>query len=339
MQEISATSTSRAPGVGHTAPSSPFCYQCGYDLSGLAPPHHCPECGVLSDPTSQLDTVNRWCAGWRAWLWCFTRPSKTPTGLCYVAKESERIRVTCRRLMLLLWLPCVFTILIVIVGACCSIQFHVKIWYYENSDLERAPLRTVSWSHTTDLFNFNLNLFGGDVFFRQPTNWTRVDERTPKQIEISWPPRIDFITVICGASPLIFLLTGYTVARLVVCRIAKRAAEKTNHPELESSTKYASTLVAFPAAVALWLWLCLITVGGLSEAMGFDAWPLEWLGPILFFLAVGLWVYAGVVGWLLLIAADSARKIFPVRKLLGMCLAVVHVGAPLIVLRLIELFV
>lgn len=318
-------------------PASPFCYQCGYDLSGLELPHRCPECGLLADPPKQSRAVNGWYAGWRSWLWCVTRPSRTPRGLCYVPYTPESIRSSRRRLLLLLWLPSLLAFLIVLIGACYSVQYDVKVWYYENSDPQRTPVRTVYPEAETDHFyNFNLYLFRAGLFFKQPANWRRVDERTPKHTSFSWPPEIDFMTIIFGSSPLIFLLTGYLLCRLMVSRFARHAAVRINHPEIAPSTKHAAALVALPVGAALWSWVCFIVVVGLYQAGGSDDSPSEWPHAVLFFLAAGLWMYSGLVGWPLLIVADTAHEIFPARKAISVLLAVVHLGAPIAALRMIE---
>ncbi len=314
---------------------SPFCYECGYDLSGLELPHRCPECGLLADPPRQSQAVNGWYAGWQSWLWCVTRPSRTPRGLSYVPYTPESMGSSRRRLLLLLWLPSLLAFLIVLIGACYSVQYDVKVWYYEKSDPQRTPVRTVYPNETDHFYNLNLHLFRDGLFFKQPANWRRVDERTPKHTSFSWPPDIDFMTIIFGSSPLIFLLTGYMLCRFIVSRFARRAAVRINRPEIASSTKHAVALVAFPAGAALWSWLSFIVVIGIYQAGGSDDSLWEWLGIVLFCLAAGLWMYSGLVGWALLIAADAARKIFPARKTICVLLAAVHVGAPIAVLSLI----
>lgn len=249
---------------------------------------------------------------------------------------SESNRVSRRRSFLLLWLPSILVAMFVLTGACISIQYDVKVWYYEKSDPQRTPVRTVYPNETDQLFTLNLHLFRDGLFFKQPDNWSRVDERTPKHTSFSWPPEIDFITIICGASPLIFLLMGYLLCRFMVFRFSRRAAVRMNHPEIASSTKHAVTLVALPAGAALWSWLCFIVLVGLYQAGGSDNPLPEWPHAVPFFLAVGLWLYSGLVGWPLLIAADSAHKIFPARKTISVVLAAVHLGAPIAALTMIE---
>ena len=121
-----------------------FCYNCGYSLRGLDLPHVCPECGQMADPEKQAAEARAWFASWRVWFWWW-RPSRAPTGACYVLHDAESVRIARRRGLLCLWLPAVLCFAVVI-GASAVVVQNTYITRMYNGARPSRPVVTFEWA-------------------------------------------------------------------------------------------------------------------------------------------------------------------------------------------------
>lgn len=85
-----------SPPTEPSAVPRPFCFHCGYDLSGLTLPRPCPECGRLRQPGIDEADARRWFATRVAAWQFFVRPGKTPVGLLYTLSDDAPSRIARR---------------------------------------------------------------------------------------------------------------------------------------------------------------------------------------------------------------------------------------------------
>jgi hypothetical protein len=313
--------------------ASPFCFRCGYDLTGLTFPRACPECGHLvgADPWSAA-SVRSWFNSRAARWWWLRRPSRLPLGVWYVLDDPVSVRTARRRTLVLLWLPALLALLVVVAGNSMQMTYHTRVWYHRSDDPTRKPLRTIEEEDIDRLFHFNLRP-GYDVFFRRPPDWVRVIDRTPVVLTFS-RPQPDFITVGLLVLPSGFLLTAYLPGRVVGGLLARRAAKRSRHVAFRGSARPACSLVGFVAGFVVWTWLLLL----IGSACSFF-WPAlddvaDYAIAALFLLPGAAWIMTGVVAWPRLIALDHAQVVIRGRWWLTAGLSTVAIAIPLLALVL-----
>lgn len=306
--------------------TSPFCFACCYELTGLNLPHLCPECGRLADPASDTEDARKWFASPRAWRWCFTRPSRIPPSICYVLHDAPSARIARRRIVAGLFLPAILSSVLVLASSFIAIEYDWKLWYYNKSDPNRKPLRTLTGHETDELFTLNLHFFD-DFLFTPPASWHRVKERTWKGLSLRLPRGIDPIVIVWTIIPWALLIFGFGLCRLIALTYARIVSARQDDVLLFRSIKVASTLVTLPASVALWAWFAVIAGVGVIEAFAFsESWAT--LPEAVFALAVICWLLSGLLGWPLLIACDRAHVLRGWRGTAATVLAATSVGGP-----------
>ena len=321
--------------------SSPFCFSCGYDLTGLDLPWACPECGCIADPEAQTENARRWFAGRRIWWW-LTRTSRIPPGVCYVLHDATSRRLARRRVIVGLLLPALLTSLIVVAGTTIAIEYDVKSWYYDPADPDRKPQHVSDDRETDRLFNFNLNLHitPQDLLYPPPANWQKVKERTPSWIVFYPPPQLDSFAAMWCMFPWVFL-TGYAPCWFVLSTLARRAGRRYARLELLSSVQAELSLPAIPMGIVSWGWLGLTLVWGIfcmsspfvpGINVSMDALLWAWA------VVLGItWVLVEIVVWPRMVASDRAGKIVPFPICVMLLLPVMSIGFPVGAIFMIRL--
>lgn len=308
----------------------PFCFFCGYDLSGLELPRPCPECGHVRHPSRDEAAVRKWFAAGQAGFRWIPRPSKSPAGICYVLDDPGSRRVARRRRFRWLWLPAVLACILVSLGLCVTTEYDVEVWYYDRSDSERTPLRVVNETETDRLYGFNLHLFRGGLcglFFSKPASWVEVVERQRKHLAFSAPEGFDPMLLFWGCPPWFCLIFGYLPAEGVVLWRARWVARSHERPGLARAVCAASSLMAPPLGTAVWLWLGAFLIYGLGALIPLNAVVFYPVAAMLS-TAFVLWVLALILGYSMLMAQDRAR-IFVINRFMScVVLLVIAIGGP-----------
>ncbi len=289
---------------------APFCFYCGYNLTGLGLPRPCPECGKPADLTRQADEARVWFASWRAWFGPLSRPSRLPAGLLYVLYDDRSRRIARRRVFIALAMPALLSLVTVLAGASFVVHKNYKIYYMDPSDPYRTQRRVRQDSADDRPFNFNLHLFLGFntwdlVLPAPPPTWDRFEEVTSSETRFAPPPVLDRVAATAAFAPLLILVCGYGSCRLLL-RIATRGlGEGEEKRRLRQSLKAATSIPVVLCGWGSWLWLvAVITIA--AEEFG----KLPAMVGVLPFLAIAIWLIAGAVGSWTYIRLDRGGIVF-----------------------------
>jgi hypothetical protein len=314
----------------------PFCFSCGYDLSGLDLPHPCPECGHLADPERQIDEARRWFAGRRAWLWLFTRSSKIPPALLYALHDPTSSRLARRRMFLGIIFPALLSAFIVFGGSTIGVEKRYKVWYYNPADPDQTPRRVRETTEIDNLYQFNLH-FDFDfsitgLFFPPPASWVQQRELLPGQsLVFVWPPSFDLYTLANAGVPWILLLFGYVPCWLILMSLGKRALLHESNVNILASIRSSLALPHVGLAMVCWIWFLLVVLSGISDLM--TALPTAYFVvlDILGFVFVASLVVGGwnaLFSWPRFIRLEKAGRLFPLPVFLAILLILINLGGP-----------
>lgn len=296
-----------------TVLARPICLHCGYDLRGLQMPRACPECGRVNDPIADARRVREWFARRStaiAWLFRWRR---VPPGSWYLLFDAKSLRIARRREFVWLWLPAILAAVTVALGCWITIDYNVKVWYYDGADPEQRPRRVVHEDETDRLFATNMNIgWSLILLYYKPESWVQVVERHPKRVDISVPDRFDPWFFLWGCLPGLVVTLGYWPARAMAFYCARRAAGSRGQRELGLASRAAWTYMAAPLGIPVWLWFG----ASLLDSFGSLLVPeraLEYLVDTMLLTAPGLWFLVSCMGYVLLTGLDRARLVFSIR--------------------------
>lgn len=312
------------------SPTHPFCFNCGYNLSGLQLPQPCPECGRLADPEAETALAREWFARRSSILEWLVRPRTLPSGLWYSLSNDESVKLAGRREARWLWLPVILTFLTVAVGCLVTVEYNVKVWHYDGADPDRRP-RSVHYETESDrLFAFDLHLFRGGIWaavFKKPFSWVEVTERKRMGFGVSVPEYSEPMFLILGCSPLLAVAFGYWPSKKLAFVWSRSRARRLNRDDLPRAIKTASSVIAAPLGTALWLWFV--------ATVSFATWQLcAWddeilvVVPVMFFAAAGMWALVCLVGYGILARQDRARLVVGSRFALWAVAFILGIGGP-----------
>lgn len=309
--------------------ASPFCFRCGYNLTGLSFPHACPECGEMHDPLRDQRNARQWFAGRWSWLLWILRPSRTPIGLLYVLYDPVSARIARNRRLTWLWLPGILSTLLVLGGVCVKTQYDVHVWYYKNGDTLRTPQHSLHVKEWDRIYCQSWHPFRGDTDYQNAALWVEVVERTREGWEFGLPQRfnpIDGKALLYGGWAWGAIFFAYLPAQGILILNGRRGGRARNHETRRSAaTAIVGLPVQLPGAV-LWVWVGLLLVIGISDALADDRLALMvrrlegW--PML------LWSVAAILSWTKLLSLDRARKLFVARACTAIFLMFLTVIGP-----------
>lgn len=311
----------------------PFCFSCGYDLTGLSLPRPCPECGQLADPERQTEEARRWFASRRSWLWLFTRASKIPPAVLYALDDPTSVHLARRRMFIGIILPALLCTFIVFVGSTIGVKKRYKEWYYDPNDPDRTPRRVSIDTEVDRLYSFNLHfdLFG----FRPPPSWVKESELLPGQsFTLNWPSRyflIDPVTLIHFGPPWVILLFGYLPCRFILLGLGKRASPGKTGPRTSTSLKSGLVLPCAGLAVQNWSWVGAVVISGISDLVPISTASSYAIDDVLGYALitlVGVGVVNAVFAWPHFIRLEKAGRLFSFRASSAMLLVFVNLAGP-----------
>lgn len=309
---------------------APFCFYCGYSLTGLDLPRPCPECGQTADPQRQLDEARTWFASWRAWFGAVRRPSRLPAGLLYALDDNRLRKIARRRVFIALVLPALLTSMVVLAGASFAIHKTGRSYYVNPKDPARTPLRVEPLLNDERPFNFylhmRLNLFRSSP----PPTWEYVEEVTSSKATFSPPPELDSLAVTAGFAPFLVLIFGYGSSVLLLEFIVKRLRVIRGRQRLQSSLRVMASVPVILVGIGSWLWLLgivyLLVVGsGDVQRFNDDDIPNALLSG-----SVMIWLLSGIIGPLIYVRFDRCGRLYVPRYLFYIPSMVLSVGGPLL---------
>lgn len=207
--------TSCAPPQPNPASHPLHCVECGYDLTGLALPHACPECGSLGDPRPHPAAVREWFHSRRGLL--VRRP---PTGFLSHLDDPACRRTARRRLTVFLILPCLVSSLLLLAGNGVQRVVNLDIWW----EVPNQPGKKYSpenTNHEDRLFAFNFHLDGLSIFGPgPPTSAQKREFAHYTMLTNGWPHLDHFSAIVIGGMPLVGLF-GVVFACAVVRAIRR----------------------------------------------------------------------------------------------------------------------
>lgn len=320
----------------------PFCFGCGYDLTGLELPHCCPECGRYGDPSHDAREAKQWFARCRSGLLWWIRPSKVPLGLFYSLHDPTSARIAARRRFRWLWLPAMMTSLVVFIGSFVAVEYDVAVWYYDKADPAKTPhadstgsaiayLTPVSTTARERLFSFSFLRRGQHVWLGAPdgTVWMQVREQTRTGLVLTAPSNFGALRLNLdwGSLAWFTLVFGYLPTRSAIALFARRAGRLTGRVRARTAVATCLALVAPVLGAALWVWCVTVLAVGILLVFIPEEFLFGWLRGF-FLVTAGLWIAGAIVGWPLVISLDRARLIFPARAWMSLLLVVVTIVGP-----------
>lgn len=293
------------------APAFPFCFQCGYDLTGLSLPHPCPECGRLADPEVDAAAARKWFARKSSMLTWLIRPRSIPGGLWCALSDAESARIGRRRVFQWLWLPAILTAFTVGVGHFITVEFDVRIRHKQSGALNWSD-----WAvHETDsdrLFAFNLHLFRGSMSFGNMT-WVAHAVRQRTGFRMSAPTSFDPLPLVWGGAPLAAVALGYHLPRILYVPRKRRYFGELAQRAATRAARIAWTLMCAPLGIALWVWLFSAWVQAVETFSESEESSLVSSG-LLSQVAFIWWAIASVIGYGMLARRDHVC-LFPRNRL------------------------
>lgn len=313
---------------------SSFCFNCGYDLTGLPLPRPCPECGQLCDPDQDVRNARACFANNRNPFFLLRRLSKVPIGLHYALHDSQSCRIARRREFYWLYLPSLITFLLVLTGIFISVEYEVKIWNYQKGDTDRKVLREVTEIENDRLFGFNLHIFRGGFFYKNPPNWVEVVERTKQGVQFGLPEYFEVLYILLGIIPLIIVLFGYGLADIAILCFSKRVVQKYGLSEMITASHTAFTLMAPLIGLSLWGWVVL-------AFLNIPIQNLSTVDNIVIILCIAplSWILFSLFGTSMLIKNDRAHCIYKHRLLSWLMINALLIIPPTFITWLLLIFV
>ena len=315
--------------IADVDPLPPFCFQCGYDLTGLELPRQCPECGLLRDPSLD-EQARKWFASRWACLRWLRHPSRTPRNLCYLLFDQPSTRIARHRRFRWLWLPAILCTFVVAIGSFIVVEHDVKVWHYAEDDPQKTPRRVRTESKTERLYHSNppLRLSIWDFFHLPGKTWVFESEKQRlRSMALAWP-EVDFIAVGVGGLPWFGLLFGFLPARLLLTRSTPRGMTGRHVSEMRRAIRSVSSLVVPMFGASAWTWVGAVIVWGLDTVL-----PIPWIEEVGICFTLGaiiLGIVASLVGWPMLVMLDRERIRFRHRVLTAIACLLLSAGGPVL---------
>lgn len=311
-------------------PMPPFCFGCGYDLTGLELPRQCPECGLLRDPSLD-EQARKWFAGRWACLRWLRHPSRTPTNLCYLLFDRPSMHIARRRRFRWLWLPAILCSLVVAIGSFIVVEHDVKVWHYAKDDPQKKPRGVRNETEADRPYHLNLHFHfpvWEDIVLSPKTTWVTERERQGRRgVALAWP-EVDFLAVVVGGLLWFGLLLGFLPTRLLLTRSIPRGMTGQHASEMRSAVRSVSSLVVPIFGASAWIWVGVVIVWGVDTVL-----PIPWIEGVEIYLALGatiLWMVASLVGWPMLVMLDRDRIRFRHRVLTAVACLLLSAGGPVL---------
>lgn len=307
----------------------PFCFDCGYDLSGLELPRPCPECGRLADPTAQAAEAREWFARRSSRLMWLVLPQRLPPGLWYVLSDPASGKLARRRVVRWLWLPAILAVVTVGVGCFITVDYNVRVWHYDQFDPERRPVGDVTVTETDRLFAFNFHFFRGvaGLVCQKQASWVQVVERQRKSVDVSVPESIDAFSLLWGCGPLLAVVFGYLPSSRLVAVWTRHRARRQWRVNVAKAAQTAWSVIAVPFGMAAWAWFLAVLIYGIGELSGSNGMASHLVGGLVW-AALGWWVFVSLVGYGVLVRQDRARILVRSRSGLWAMVVILSTGGP-----------
>ncbi len=256
------------------------------------------------------------------------RPRSIPVEFWYVLSDAASAKRARRRVACWLWLPAILAAVTVGVAHFVTVDFDARVWYYEQSDPQKRPLRDVMETDNTDrLFAFNLHLFRGGFFFSKPASWVEVVEPKRRSLGFSVPAGIEPLPFFWGCVPLGAVVFGYLPPRLLfLARERHRASGRERH-NVDRAAGTAWIVMSAPLGIALWIWLLAILACVPWQLGGSEEWYFSVIAGLTM-AATAWWALASLVGYGILARKDHARLIVTNRLGFWMVCVVLSLGGP-----------
>jgi hypothetical protein len=287
----------------------PYCFDCGYNLQGLELPRACPECGRHCDPAVEIPQLRAWFARRKTAITWLFRKGPAPTGIWTALGDKRSLAIAKRRERFWLWLPALLTLVTVGVGSFVTVDYSLRMWYYEKTDLLRKPFGEEKFVGTAWLIGPGLfsPVWTGGV----PNSWIMVRERHRTGVGWAAPSCLIYPHLISGGPPIVAILISFLPCKLLSRCAANLGTKVHRRPEIVRASKAAWSLMAGPLGASLWLWLLVIWICAGYELIGPIYLPSPHLRiiEILAWASLALWTVGAGASLVKLSWCDRARLV------------------------------
>lgn len=308
----------------------PPCFRCGYDLTGLALPCTCPECGHHADPEREAEEARGWFASRQARFYWLMRPGKVPPALLYTLNDQGSMAIARRRALAWVWLPIVLITAVVALWFQVTIEFQVTKRYYERGDPQKRVLREFTGRHVDRVFAFNLHM--DDLLFTPPPSWAWEVERVGSGVCVRrapWRDYLDPLPLVLVGVPWIGVLFGLVTTRWIAAGWPRRD-EGIGEARRRWPVHCTTSLICPSLGALLWMWLA--AVGWAGAAHCHPDGPSVLSAWTLVALVIG-WLVLTIIVWPVLVSLDRGGRVFSSRWRWALGLTAVAFAAPAVAVR------
>lgn len=325
-----------------------FCFQCGYDLSGLELPRPCPECGTIRDPEQDAIAARKWFATASAVFDWPLRRSRVPLGVHHLLDDAASNRIALRRRLLWLVLPNLLLFLLVVLGMTIRLEFVQNGYYYAYDDPLKQPVLHYEEYYTAPLLNpgpefieaekTNKDAFRKERELFKSGTFTTAGQQTLIGFS-SWGSwQLNQYYNESWIYPVVFILIGYAVSHVALCLTVRRNAIAPDKVATARSIRKLDVLAAAPLAVVCWAGVGLLVIRFLCTLTALPADMRAIASVASFGLAIIFAMYMPL-GIYLLVRRDKAKRTVPQPLATSLTIGILQLLVSITVLLSRHLFV
>ena len=274
----------------------------------------------MHDPDTDSRIVREWFRRRWAPLQWLLRPSRCPTGLCYVLHDPESVRIARRRALCWIGVPGLLTAAVIVLSIFVDMELKETVSWYDPMAATTTPARVFVQWRGVHLFELLGRYRHPSPSRDLPFGWVEVRERAWHGIELTIPAVVragsegwnDVLApiLVLALAPMVLAGIGYALPRWELVQRTAHLYKRTRLPEGGRGVLTASSLIVSVYAIGF-LWLLPLIV--LSSVGFFAAWdPRPWKPePVhLSYATAVAFTCALCIGYARIVRDDGARLFF-----------------------------
>jgi hypothetical protein len=276
----------------------PFCFNCGYELTGLDLPHACPECGRIADPDAEIAAAQKWFAH-EAWKpWAALRPSRIPLTIWHIPRDDQSRRIARQRRRWFLWIPAFLVTFLVLV----AYQFESRAEAWLVTHPLSKPASRVQGTAVKRCFGRVNTRFSSHRIGADGVRVVEFDEWEPWRFQ---PTRwLSHDAILHAFTPWFVFVPGYYRGAAVVA-----LAAWTRHRQRRQHGHVVSSVLAPAYGAFLWSWFVLASAYGFVSFLGVLGTSTSPVSEIMHGISVPGLAMLSLVGWRNLLTRERSGRI------------------------------